>query len=60
MTRTLPEMIDNYANALAEYRLAKAEGADKRQIVYLKRKMRLNGWYLVDLGLNVKFDDTDD
>jgi hypothetical protein len=59
MKPTLPEMIDNYAKALAEYRVAKATGASKEQILYLKRMMRLNGWFLVDLGLNVQFDDTD-
>ena len=59
MKPNLPQMIDSYADASAKYRVAVETGASEEQIVYLKRKMRLNGWALRDLGLDVQFDDTD-
>ena len=58
MTKSLPQLIDAYANALAYYRAAVANGLDDEEIKYLKRTMNLAGWKLRDLGLDVQFDET--
>jgi hypothetical protein len=58
MTISLPQLIDAYANALADYRASVASGVDAEEIKYLKRLMNLAGWRLRDLGLDVQFDET--
>jgi hypothetical protein len=58
MTISLPQHIDAYANALADYRAAVASGVDAEEIKYLKRMMNLAGWTLRHLGLDVQFDET--
>jgi len=58
MTITLPQHIDAYASALADYRAGVASGIDAEQLKYLKWLMNLAGWKLRDLGLDVQFDET--
>jgi hypothetical protein len=57
MTNTLPEMIDNYADALANYRVAVRTGASEERIGWLRSEIRRWGWAIRDLGLNVQYDD---
>jgi hypothetical protein len=59
MTKSLPQLIDAYANALADYRAGVASGIDAEKLKCLKRLMNLAGWKLRDLGLDVQFDETD-
>jgi len=58
MTKSLPQLIDAYANALADYRAGVASGIDAEKLKCLKRIMNLAGWKLRDLGLDVQFDET--
>lgn len=54
MTRNLPQMIDDYAEALAQYYIAENTNCPKDRIAYLKNKMWLKAWDLRHLGLNVR------
>ena len=58
MTRSLPQLIDAYASALADYRAGVTSGVDAEKLKCLKRLMNLAGWKLRDLGLDVQFDES--
>lgn len=55
-TTTIAEYIDQYANAVANLRVAQAQDASPEHIKRLQDRVGLAGWTLRHLGIAVEFE----